>query len=134
MLSAAEAVFLKRALLLSSPGVTFIFWCSLGLPIAIVASYVAFRDELKGQIRAVFRDRRSSLLLAATTGAMQLSTLFTLGALEVGYSLALFQTSTLLTVLFGHHFFKEQRVLRRMVSAVIMIAGAVLIAAFGGRG
>ncbi len=36
-LSATEAVFLKRALLLSSPLITFLFWAILGLPVAAAA-------------------------------------------------------------------------------------------------
>src|SRR4051812_14579958 len=37
LLSATEAIFLKKALLLSSPLTTFLLWCVLGLPIAAAA-------------------------------------------------------------------------------------------------
>ncbi len=131
VLSAAEAVFLKRALLLSSPAITFIFWCVLGLPLAVLVVWIAFHHGMAMQFAAVRCDTRSALLLALTTGLMQFSTLYTFRALEVGYSLALFQTSTLLTVLFGYQFFREQHILRRLIGAVVMITGAAFIVVFG---
>ncbi len=134
VLSAAEAVFLKRALLLSSPAITFVFWCILGLPLSALAVLIAFPRAVDVQIAAVRCNPASAVLLALTTGLMQFSTLYTFQALEVGYSLALFQTSTLLTVLFGYRFFREQHILRRLMGAVVMIAGAALIVAFGNNG
>lgn len=133
VLSAAEAVFLKKALLLSSPAITFIFWCALGLPLATLVVWTAFPHNMAVQIAAVRSDRTSALLLAVTTGLMQFSTLYTFRVLEVGYSLALFQTSTLLTVLFGYQFFQEQHILRRLIGAIVMIAGAAFIVVFGGN-
>jgi drug/metabolite transporter (DMT)-like permease len=65
---------------------------------------------------------------AASTGAMQLSTLLTFGQLQVGYALALFQMSTLLSIFFGYRFFQEKHIARRLAGALIMIAGAVVIA------
>ncbi len=53
---------------------------------------------------------RIHLLLAVTTGLMQLSTQYMFNLLRVGYSLALFQTSTLLSVLFGYRFFQERHI------------------------
>ena len=79
------------------------------------------------------RDLRFYLLLALTTGLMQLSTLFTFNVFQVGYSLALFQTSTILSVLFGYHFFQEKNILRRLVGSVVMVTGAALIITFGSR-
>ncbi len=134
VLSAAEAVFLKKALLLSSPAITFIFWCMLGLPLAMLVAALAFPRNMAVQLAGVRCDPMSTLLLAITTGLMQFSTLYTFRALEVGYSLALFQTSTLLTVLFGYQFFQEQHIVRRLIGAIVMIAGAALIVVFGNNG
>ena len=131
ILSATEAVFLKRALLLSSPAITFVFWCILGLPLALLVVLAAFPRGVLVEFAKLRCDWKSTLLLAVTTGLMQFFTLYTFRALEVGYSLALFQTSTLLTVLFGYQIFNEQHILRRLVGAIIMIAGAILIVAFG---
>ena len=79
-----------------------------------------------------FKQRTSTyLMLAVTTGLMQLSTLYAFGVLQVGYSLALFQTSALLSVVFGYKFFREKNVVRRLVGASIMVIGAIFIVAFG---
>ncbi len=46
-LSATEAVFLKRALIVSSPLTAFVFWSVLGLPIAAVAIAMLLRAGLR---------------------------------------------------------------------------------------
>jgi drug/metabolite transporter (DMT)-like permease len=48
--------------------------------------------------------------------------------MQVGYSLALFQLSTLISVFLGYHYFQEQNIGRRLFGSGVMIAGAVLIA------
>jgi drug/metabolite transporter (DMT)-like permease len=58
---------------------------------------------------------------------MQLCTIIVLGGFQVGYALALFQTSSLLSVLLGHHVFKEKNILERLTGSLVMVAGAVLI-------
>ncbi|MEI7844319.1 MAG: DMT family transporter [Chloroflexota bacterium] len=131
--SATEAIFLKKALLLSSPLITFVFWCILGVPIAALAVSVGRRGKIQEQLANLRQKASGFALLTLTTGLMQLSTLYTFGVLQVGYSLALFQTSTLLSVLFGYHFFQEKNIMRRLLGALIMILGAVLIVSFGSR-
>lgn len=131
--SATEAIFLKKALLLSSPLITFVFWCILGVPIAALAVTVGRRGNIQEQFASLRHKASGFALLTLTTGLMQLSTLYTFGVLQVGYSLALFQTSTLLSVLFGYHFFQEKNIMRRLLGALIMILGAVLIVSFGSR-
>jgi len=131
ILSATEAVFLKRALLLSSPLITFVFWCLLGALASLVFSLFALKAGLHHNLDT-FKQRTSTyLLLALTTGLMQFSTLYTFGVLQVGYSLALFQTSALLSVFFGYKFFREQNVLQRLLGASIMVIGAIFIVVFG---
>ena len=132
-LSATEAVFLKKALLLSSPVTTFIMWCVLGLPLAALAMAIVPGGGLRQEIRRFRMHWCTYLWLALTTGAMQLTTLLTFGKLQVGYSLALFQLSTLLSVLLGHHFFQEGHLRRRLLSSLVMVAGALLIVLFGHR-
>ena len=131
ILSATEAVFLKKALLESSPLITFIFWCLLGLPLALTALFFLAKIKPGQKFAATRPNAGLYLLLALTTGLMQSATLFTFNVLQVGYSLALFQTSTILSVLFGYRFFQEQNIRRRLIGALIMVAGAVLIISFG---
>ena len=49
----------------------------------------------------------------------------------MGYSLALFQLSTLVTVYLGHLYFAEGNIRRRLLGSLIMVTGAVLIVTFG---
>ena len=78
-------------------------------------------------------DWRTYLGLAVTTGLIQATTLVTFGALQVGYSLALFQLSTLVTVYLGHRYFAEGNIRRRLLGSLIMVTGAVLIVTLGRR-
>jgi drug/metabolite transporter (DMT)-like permease len=131
--SAVEAVFLKRALLASSPLTTFLMWCVLGLPIAAGAVAVLLKGRAKHECVTLIRNKGTYAWLAATTGLMQLSTLLTFGKLPVGYSLALFQTSTILSVFLGYKFFQETNIVRRLCGSLIMVVGAGCIIVFGTR-
>ncbi|MEI7732799.1 MAG: EamA family transporter [Verrucomicrobiota bacterium] len=131
--SATEAVFLKRAVLHSSPVITFCFWSILGLPVATAAIVVLLSGEVGQEIRRLRQHWRTYVWLAMTTGLMQLTTLLTFGKLQVGYSLALFQLSSLISVFLGYRYFRERNIRRRLVGAVIMVAGAALIVALGRR-
>ena len=55
----------------------------------------------------------------------------TFGRLAVGYSLALFQLSALISVFLGHRYFQERDIRKRLAGAAIMVSGAVLIALRG---
>jgi uncharacterized membrane protein len=132
-LSATEAVFLKKALLLSSPLTTFLLWCVLGLPLAAAAAGVLLRDRLGDQIVLLRRHWRTYLWLALTTGVMQLTTLFAFGTLQVGYALALFQLSALISVVLGYRYFQERHIRKRLLGAAVMVAGAALIVTLGRR-
>ena len=129
--SATEAIFLKKALLLSSPLTTFVFWSILGVPIAAAAMALLHLEGV-GQETARFRlNWPTYMWLAVTTGIMQLTSLLTFGKLQVGYSLALFQLSTLISVFLGYRYFQEGQIRRRLVGSVIMAAGAALIVMVG---
>ena len=66
-------------------------------------------------------------MLAVTTGAMQLATLLVFRVMPVGYALALFQLSAVVSVLLGAHYFAERSIARRLTGSAVMVAGAVLI-------
>ena len=102
--SATESIFLKRALLLSSPITAFLIWTVLCFAIAAMAA-VLLRRGVARRSDAPQERMAHYLWLAVTTGLMQLTTLVTFGKLQVGYSLALFQLSTLVTVYLGHRYF-----------------------------
>ena len=64
-LSATEAIFLKKALLLSSPLTTFVFWSILGLPIAATALVLLRRRQLGNEV-SVFRHHWPTYLRLAS--------------------------------------------------------------------
>jgi drug/metabolite transporter (DMT)-like permease len=132
--SATEAVFLKRAMLHAPPWVTFLWWSILGLPVAAAAVLLLYPRTVAEQARRFRVDWNTYLWLALTTGVMQLATLLTFGKLQVGYSLALFQLSTLISVFLGYRYFAERNIGRRLFGSAVMVAGAVLIVALGHGG
>lgn len=128
VLSATEAVFMKKALLASSAQTTFAVWCVLGFVVSLVV-VLSWSKRLPIQREMVIL--RGSwptyALLSLTTGLMQLCTAITFNNLQVGYSLALFQTSTLIAVFLGHTIFHEPHFIRRIAGAVVMALGAAFI-------
>jgi drug/metabolite transporter (DMT)-like permease len=131
--SATESVFLKRALLLSSPVTTFLIWTVLCFAIAAIAA-VLFRRGAAAEVTRLSSEWRTLLWLTATTALMQLATLITFGKLQVGYSLALFQLSALIGVYLGHRYFQERNIRRRLLGSLVMVTGAMLIVTLGRRG
>ena len=130
-LSATEAVYLKRAMQSGSPAVTLAAWAVAGVPFAVLAGWLWMRTPAGTQRPAVRGNIGTCVALALTTGLMQGATLFTFNRLPVGYSLALFQTSALLSVVLGHQFFREGRLARRLTGSLFMVAGAAMIALLG---
>jgi drug/metabolite transporter (DMT)-like permease len=131
VLSATEAVFLKRAILVSTPLAAFVWWCLLGFLVSAMLVPILARGRVVRELGFLRRDGGVFGALAATTGLMQLTTLLTFGRLPVGYSLALFQLSTLVSVGLGYHYFQEKNFRRRLLGAGVMVAGAALIALGG---
>ena len=130
--SATEAVFLKRALLAASPLTAFLIWTVLCFALAATGA-VLLRKGVVAEVTRLGSEWRTLLWLAATTGLMQLATLVTFGKLQVGYSLALFQLSALVTVYLGHRYFQERNIRRRLLGSLIMVIGAILIVTLGRR-
>lgn len=126
-LGAVEAIFLKKAWQASATLPTFITWAMM----VFLASTLAVASLGWGQIQSALGICRGHPLLlaglAATTGLMQFSTVVVLGELPVGYALALFQTSAIVSVLVGHRVFTEPHLRRRLVGSAVMVVGAALV-------
>jgi drug/metabolite transporter (DMT)-like permease len=136
VLSGIEAVFLKRALVGSTPTIAFTWWSILGvLPAAGAVAFLPSPLAQEGprmrglaEQRLLFRRYcRQFLLLAITTGLMQFTTLVTFTSAPVASALALFQLSAIFSVLLGHRLFAEPHLLRRLLGSTIMSLGAALI-------
>jgi drug/metabolite transporter (DMT)-like permease len=132
-LSAIEAVFLKRAVLLAPAWVTFACWSVFGFLVSLAAVGVVMRKRVWREVRVARGVFSTYVALVLAAGVTQLCSIIVLHGFQVGYSLALFQTSTLISVLLGYKVFKERNILERLIGSVVMIGGAVLIVMEGGR-
>jgi drug/metabolite transporter (DMT)-like permease len=129
--SATEAVFLKRAIVVSSPALVFVLWSVLGFLMVVTWALIGLRREVVHQFVVLKGQLRTFVSLAAATGAMQMATLVTLRDFQVGYSLALFQLSAIVSVFLGRRYFAEANIGRRLIGSIIMAAGAALIVLAG---
>ena len=129
--SAVDGVFLKKAILLSSPTIAFFYWCVIGFGFTLVWIGLTMRSTFREQMALVLSQKITYLALCISVGITQLASNVALASMPVGYALALFQTSALVSVLFGYHFFSEQGILRKLIGAGIMVAGAMLITILG---
>jgi drug/metabolite transporter (DMT)-like permease len=126
-LSAVEAIFLKKALLSSTPLTTLAVWSTLGFLLALPSMIVRRGCVGGGQFSLIRTNGLSYSCLALFTGLMQLATLVVLTGFHVAAALALFQTSTLLTVLVGAKLFHEPHFVQRFFGSLVMVAGATLV-------
>ncbi len=123
LLTGIEASMLKKIILLSSVKTCFIYWCISG-------AFWALIFILLGRKKLLLNSKNNILLcsiLACCLGLMQYSTNYVFKYLNVGYSLALFQISSVFTVIFGVKLFKERHFLIKLTGCLIMIIGACLI-------
>lgn len=127
ILTAIEAVFVKKVILVSSPVISFISWCWFG---ALFSFFLLLlnRTIIKGPAkRMTFADVQKYLYLVICIGIMQFTTNYAFLNMPVGYALSLFQLSTIISVLLGHRIFKEKDIRKKLAGAAIMIVGSVVI-------
>ena len=118
--SGAEAIFIKKLIILSNIESAFLYWAISGL---IFASILAVRHPLKIEKSNI----KYQLLLILMAALMQYSTNYVFSKINVAYALALFQLSTILSVFLGANIFKEEGLIRKIIASLIMISGAVII-------
>lgn len=129
-LTAIAAVFSKKVILLSSPLITLMYWSVIGLPFSVIL-LLKTKPNWKKEISHISHSKWLFGLLFLSFLTLQLFTLLTFEKVFVGYSLALFQLSSLISVFFGFHFFKERNLKYRLIGAIIMVLGALLIMIYG---
>ena len=126
LFTGTEAVVLKKIILISSVEACFVCWCFMGMFwsfVFLLISKQKFAIDYKRSMMSLF-------LIALCLGFMQYSTNYIFSQMNVGYALALFQLSTLITVFFGCRFFEEKHLINKIIGSLIMIAGSVLIILF----
>jgi drug/metabolite transporter (DMT)-like permease len=127
ILTAIEAVFIKKIILASSTAAAFISWCWFGALFSFLLLFL-YKLDIKTEISKLHsKDTRKYLLLVICIGTMQYTTTYTFDHMPVGYALSLFQLSTIVSVLLGYQVFKEQDIQKKLLGSVIMIAGSVII-------
>ena len=122
-LTGAEAAVLKKIILISSPEECFILWCFSGFVFSLILVLL-----LKKKFQPLFKkDLLAVFVIAVCLGLMQFSTNIVFEKLNVGLSLALFQLSSIVAIVFGYKVFKESHIIKKLIGAVIMIVGSCLI-------
>ena len=120
ILTATEAVFIKQVIILTDVTTSFVLWCWFGALFSLFITNFKITKISKASILQIF-------LLVFSMGVMQWSTNYVFNHMNVSYALALFQLSTIISVLFGWKFFNEKDILRKFLGSVIMICGAVML-------
>ena len=122
-----QAVTDKQVILHSNLTYAFAGWCIFGFLFSIPLFFTA-KINVRQQLSSFSNKITLKYIgLCLSVGIMVLCTNYAFKNMQVGTVLALFQISILITVLFGHHFFNEKGVLKKITGAMIMIAGSLLI-------
>ncbi len=127
VLTAIEAVFIKKVIACSSSTVAFYAWCWFGALFAAVQMLVMRVDLKAGTARPRKADAWPFLAVALCLGTMQFTTNYVFAHMNVSYGLALFQLSTIVSIVLGYKLFQERDIKRKLLGSVIMIAGSVMI-------
>lgn len=127
ILTAIEAVFVKKVIIASSTTIAFMGWCIFGGLFSFILLLLSIRD-IKKEVKQIGTSYTGKFaLLILCMGTMQITTNYTFEHMDVGYSLSLFQLSTIASVLLGYRFFREGDIRKKVIGSVIMLAGSVII-------
>lgn len=129
--SAIDGVFLKKAILLSTPTVAFFYWCLFGFAFTLLWIAATRHTQWRSQVRLFLDQKCTFMALFTAVGVTQITSNIALARIPVGYALALFQTSALVSVFFGYQFFGEQDLVRKLIGTGVIITGAALITLLG---
>lgn len=127
ILTAIEAVFVKKVILASSTPIAFISWCCFGAFFSFTLVFI-YRLDLKKEVRKIgFGDIRTYCFLVICIGLMQFTTNYAFEHLAVGYALSLFQLSIIVSVLLGYGIFKEENIRKKLIGSALMIIGSAVL-------
>ncbi len=127
VLTAIEAIFVKKVILVSSPLMSLATWCWFGCLFSFVFLFV-FGVKAHAELgKITISDLKKYLYLVVCIGVMQFSTNFVFDHMPVGYALSLFQLSTIVSIFFGYRIFRETNIRKKLMGSMIMIIGSVVI-------
>ena len=127
ILTAIEAVFVKKVILASSTAYAFICWSVFGFffSFLLLQFYsISIKHECK---KIASADFSKYLLLVLCVGTMQFTTNYTFDHIPIDYALSLFQLSSIVSVLLGYRVFQEKEIRKKLLGSLIMIIGSVII-------
>ena len=122
--SAMEAVFIKKVILLSSVSISVIISFILG---AVFSYFIFTGGKIKKIKIPTAQNSIFYLLCAFSFGLMTISTAYIFKNMNVTYALSLFQLSVILNILLGWRIFREKNIIKKLLGAIIIITGAVII-------
>lgn len=128
--TAIEAVLIKNVILLTDIKTSFFFWCFFGM---LFTGLAVISRRQKCTVKNIMLSTRRIficsrlLFIILCMGIMQMCTNYVFEKINVSYGLALFQLSTILSVILGWHYFKEKQVLKKLTGSTIMVLGAVIL-------
>jgi drug/metabolite transporter (DMT)-like permease len=125
--SATAAIYSKKAIQCSNAEITLFYWSLAGLPVLLIPLYTRYKDTLREDIGKLKKQLVLGIPLVICFFLMQYLTLLTFKNYFVGYTLAAFQLSSILSVLYGYGFFKEKNIRRKIISSGIMIIGTTIL-------
>ena len=130
ILTALEAVFIKKIIVMSDVLVSFILWCVSSAVFSFVLMLFT-KNKIKEEFYlSTKRYPLYFLLLSFSMFLMQFSTNIVFEHINVSYALALFQLSSLVSVVLGWKYFKEKNILKKLLGALIMVFGAAVVILF----
>ncbi len=121
--TAVEAVFIKNVIVLTDVTTSFVMWCFWGMIftglLVLKQRTLSFAVNRHVVLKMIF-----IIILA---GLMQYCTNFVFSRVQVSYGLALFQLSSILSVILGWKYFKEKHAAKKFAGSIIMAAGAIIL-------
>lgn len=123
--TAIEAVFIKNVIINSDILISFILWCWFG---TLFSGGLIFFNSQKFSVCKI--NFKELIMLIISTGIMQWSTNYVFNHMNVSYALALFQLSSILSVIFGWKFFDEKNITQKLFGSFIMFVGAIVLILF----
>ena len=129
--TATEAALIKKVITESSPFISFVVWSCFG---ALFSFLFLFPEKvnIKSEIKKLNTNQLGQYLcLLICIASMQMTTNYVFEKMNVGYALAIFQLSTIVSVVLGYKFFKEKDIGKKLLGSFIMVTGSVLIILYG---
>lgn len=130
ILTGIEASLLKKIILLSSPMQSFVLWAFTGMLFSGIFLAVIPRRAMKQNVQKTSQWAKNIALILTIPlmlSVMQITTNFVFEKIEVSLALALFQLSSVVSLIFGIVFFKERNIKQKLIGTALMLVGAVVI-------